>query len=502
MDSIEFNDKIINRWSPEALSDKLYVAIRANDTARIERLRAEGITLSDHIKDMLTIGGGSHANYQKYGLDWYNFNFNLSKYSPREFITVIRNLYAELDKPICYTDTVGSKIPEFYSPEVFKCVLDCFDNKKIPKKQTLQQIINNNSVELLEIAAEHGWFRFAKKCDEYIEYAHEKNRTECAAWLLDFKNRTFDLQKEREKAEKKAERELNAAPGSVTALKAFWKYRKQKDGTLAITGYKGTQTEITIPERIGKSPVTALKLGKNPAGMSNLQRYFAQDDLVNEITKVTLPRGLVTIGNEVFAEFCGMKEIDIPDGVVSIGDEAFALCEGLQRLRVPDSATEIGANAFYNCSQLREINIPRGVTEIKKRTFAWCESIEKLKIPDTVKKIAEDAFLGCYSLERIDLPGSVEKIGKNAFYWCYALKEIVIPEGVCEIGETAFEGCGALERVVLPVSLKKAKNLIRNGEPPKTIFNDCPNVTAVVTPKSYAEKYCKRNNIPYVYKEN
>ena len=119
-------------WSDEAKSDKLYVAIRANNTAEIERLRADGITLSDHIREVLTIGGGSKADYQKYGLEWYNFIFNFPKYSTREFISVIRNLYAELGAPICYSETVGTKIPEFYSPEVFKCVLDCFDNRKIP----------------------------------------------------------------------------------------------------------------------------------------------------------------------------------------------------------------------------------------------------------------------------------------------------------------------------------------------------------------------------------
>ena len=94
----------------------------------------------------------------------------------------------------------------------------------------------------------------------------------------------------------------------------------------------------------------------------------------------------------------------------------------------------------------------------------------------------------------------VVRIGKKAFIGCEMLKELVLPDGVREIGEMAFADCTALERIVLPDSLEKAKNLTEKGETPKNIFENSPNVTAVVSPKSYAERYCKRNNIPYIYK--
>lgn len=44
-----------------------------------------------------------------------------------------------------------------YSPEMFSCVLDCFDNRRIPKKTVWQTIIDNDRAELTAIAAEHGW---------------------------------------------------------------------------------------------------------------------------------------------------------------------------------------------------------------------------------------------------------------------------------------------------------------------------------------------------------
>lgn len=489
-------EALTEKWSEKAKSDKLYVAIRANDTAEIERLRAEGITLSDYIRSMLRSGSGSYENYKRYGNDLYAFSLNLSKYSPEEFISVTRNLYAELGKPIYNMEDVNSRVPGFYRADVFTCVLDCVDSRIIPKKQTLQHIIENNLVGLLEIAADHGWFRLVKTCDEYIEFAHEKKQVECAAWLVDYKNRSFGLEKERKKAERRQLAELNAAPDPAAILKALWSFKRKKDGTIVITCYKGTQTEITIPARIGEAVVTAIKSD------DMFSSGLAPRETRASITKVTLPQGLITIGDGTFNFFEGLTEINIPDSVVSIGNRALDCCTKLERLELPDSVTEIGRMAFVACVKLREINIPRGVTEIKKSTFWGCRSIEKLEIPDTVEKILQNAFDSCDSLERIELPGSVQRIGENAFRRCSSLKEIVIPEGVLEIGETAFEYCEALERVELPVSLKKAKNLTKDGEPPKTIFNNCPNVTVVVAPKSYAERYCKRNNIPFVYKDN
>ncbi len=51
-------------------------------------------------------------------------------------------------------------------------------------------------------------------------------QTECSAWLLEFKNRTADFAAERDRAEKRMMRELNANPNSVTELKKIWGYEK------------------------------------------------------------------------------------------------------------------------------------------------------------------------------------------------------------------------------------------------------------------------------------
>lgn len=102
----------------------------------------------------------------------------------------------------------------------------------------------------------------------------------------------------------------------------------------------------------------------------------------------------------------------------------------------------------------------------------------------------------------MSIPSTVKKIGRQAFQRCYVLDDVVIPEGVEEIGDRAFTFCVLLKSVTLPRSVKKIKNFTHKDMEPQSIFYLDENVTVTVPAGSYAEKYCKRNNVPYKVKEN
>ncbi|MDR2941754.1 MAG: leucine-rich repeat domain-containing protein, partial [Treponema sp.] len=101
------------------------------------------------------------------------------------------------------------------------------------------------------------------------------------------------------------------------------------DKTVEITYYVGTKTNINIPQRIQKLPVTAI--GK---------RAFAG----KKLTGVKIPNGVTVIDNFAFYEN-HLSKIIIPDTVVSIGDAAFAYNE-LTSVKIPDTVTGIGAAVF------------------------------------------------------------------------------------------------------------------------------------------------------------
>ena len=123
-----------------------------------------------------------------------------------------------------------------------------------------------------------------------------------------------------------------------------------------------------------------------------------------------------------------LQKITIPNGVIYIGDWAFGFCKSLQSIIIPDTVKQIGFSAFKDCHSLQSVNIPNRVTYIDEQTFEYCTSLQHIIIPNGVKHI-EDAFASCWLLESITLPNTLVSISEDVFFDCRLLKEIIIPVG-------------------------------------------------------------------------
>ena len=480
-------------------NDPLYLAIMANDEKKIQQLKKNGFTLSKHIKCALTQAvNGSKMN--EYSWTCMAHVVAVQKMKKDKFLSVMRNLYEETGEPLHYTYSLFWGLRhDICEKDVFCCMIECFNNKDINKKQTMHEIIDADKAELLSIAEKHGWLKMPRKRDEMIAYASDKNKTECLAWLLDFKNRTANLAEEQEKAEKKFMRELNASPDSVSELKKLWSWQKQEDGTLAITSCKraaGERTQIVLPAKIGTGIVSAIGTYAFSPYASRVWGYET-GRFRDAITEITLPESIKTIAEYAFYSCKSLERINIPEDIKILEKSLFAYCYNLKQIRLPDSVEIICDGAFAGCQNLSEINIPPNVCQIGSYVFSNCKSITKISIPGSVKEIGANLFKTCISLKELELSEGIEKIGRSAFEGCKMLKTVVIPEGVEEIERCAFADCDSLETVYLPKSLKRIKNFSVKNEKPNTIFHGCQNVRAVVYEGSYAYKYCRRNNIPY-----
>lgn len=252
-----------------------------------------------------------------------------------------------------------------------------------------------------------------------IEYASQNKKTEVLAWLLDYKNRTADFAAEQEKAEKKMMRGLYRdldripSPDSVAELKKRWSYRKQDDGTFVITNYKGTDREVTVPERIGKSLVTAIGKGAF-AGASvrvDITIYATWEQMKHrqrKVTKITLPQTIRHIGKGAFSELWALKEINIPEGVEEIDEYAFFVCSFLKDITIPGTVKKIGNHAFARCDTLEKVQICEGVLEIGERAFRDCGILKEIHIPGSVERLmtateqysgaGNEVFSGCPEL--------------------------------------------------------------------------------------------------------
>lgn len=403
-------------------ADELYKAIITLDKKRVSELKANGVSLTENVRNVLENGAGRKYNDNPAFDFWHAFLREIKGMPLEEFSETAAMLRAETSKPLYYSDASwlwGNN--RCFEPSFFQVTLQNFDQKRMPRRRTLQRIIDEDALGCLPICEKHGWLKNPKSRDELISYANENGKTEAVAWLLDFKNRTADLVAERERAERKILRELNANPNSLTELKKVWGFEKYGDGSVIITGYKGNRTEIVVPERIGGDIVVALgEYAFSP--LASRLRYEQRKFRYKNITKITLP----------------------------------------------DSIREIGPGAFSSCTVLSEVNIPDGVTKIKDGTFGWC------------------------NLNSIVIPASVTAIGKGAFASCLALTEITLPDGVQEIDEYAFGNCDKLKTIVLPSSVKR----ISSGLCP---FWECYKMVAFVHEGSYAEEFCKQNNINMQY---
>ena len=198
------------------------------------------------------------------------------------------------------------------------------------------------------------------------------------------------------------------------------------------------------------------------------------------------------ISNSAFSE-CNLTGISFPDSLKTIGNNAFEMCKKLKTITIPDSVTTIGSLAFKSCYGLTNAVIGDGVTTIDDNTFYNC-SLENLTIGNSVTTIGYSAFGDCSKLKSITIPDSVTIIEDSAFQYC-GLTSVIIPDSVTTIGNYAFEGCEALTSVIIPDSVT-------------TIGNDAfgyswmgikiEGFEIYGTPGTAAEVYANENDIPFI----
>ena len=174
------------------------------------------------------------------------------------------------------------------------------------------------------------------------------------------------------------------------------------------------ETEIKIPAEYKGKPVTSIG-----QGAFYRREYIISNGEIKEIPQIT--------------------SITLPDSITTIGQEAFSNSSQLTSLTIPASVTSIGDGAFFNCSSLTELVIPDGITEIKSYTFAGCLSLKTVTIPNTVTSIGNNAFQNCAALTSFTFDENITSVGDYAFSGCTGLTELTIPDTVTTLGERVFE---------------------------------------------------------------
>ena len=307
-----------------------------------------------------------------------------------------------------------------------------------------------------------------------------------------------------------------------SSINVIWGYNNQdsgefsyvvKDNKAYITKYKGSGTEVTIPDTLsGYKVVSFGEIFKNNT----------------KITKVVIGNNVTSVFPYAFYGCSGLTSLTIPDSVTSIGDWAFYNCGGLQSVTLGNGVESIGGSAFYSChkitridysgditgwlnieglnslmsyvssscelyisgTKVEELVIPDGVTSIPSYAFRNLTGITSVTIPDSVTSIGSSAFSGCSGITRVDYSGDISGwlnisglynlmnyVSSSCELYISGTKveELVIPDGVTSIPSYAFQNLTGITSVTIPDSVTSIGVYA---------FDNCSSLTSVRIPDS------------------
>ncbi|MBQ6553451.1 MAG: leucine-rich repeat protein [Clostridia bacterium] len=180
-------------------------------------------------------------------------------------------------------------------------------------------------------------------------------------------------------------------------------FYKITDGEATVTGYRGNDRNIVVPETLGGCPVTVIGAAAF-GGMGNYAKNVS----------ITLPSTLKRIETEAFRNCWTLRELILPEGLEYIAKESIHGCKQLTELVIPDSVTFIGEDAFDWCHGLRKLVIGSGMKTVPSGICGNVRALKEVILREGVERVESDAF-GTAPLEKLRFPSTMSDCADDAF---------------------------------------------------------------------------------------
>lgn len=335
---------------------------------------------------------------------------------------------------------------------------------------------------------------------------------------------------------------FSADPLSESSVRAAWDFTPGEQDGMRLIAYKGTDTDIVIPYRIGTKNVTAIDPGafRLRPQQTSAQRISRRNiwriafpgtihtiprglfsDCAAALTSIVLSEGTQYIEAEAFSG-CALRSIALPDSVEALGRGVFRDCTRLCSAELPAGLTVVPAEAFQGCTALERIPDLRNTERIEtcafrgaglrcavlapdgpvlsSFVFAACADLREVTIRQGVSTVPAGTFADCHQLADVQFAPSVRVICADAFARCRSLQELVLPNGLETIGARAFTDCWGLQSIRLPGTVRTLEtgafeacaalqtvtlpDGVRLGS---RIFASCPQLSDVRLPEQLAD---------------
>ena len=208
-------------------------------------------------------------------------------------------------------------------------------------------------------------------------------------------------------------------------------------GNQAFINCYGLEGMLTLPEGLKEIGSSAFAGQAEYAGYNN-------NKMMN-ITAVNLPNSLEKLGYNDF-HACKITSVTVPEQITVLERGVFSCCFELTSVTLPEGLKTIGSleqyssGPFQHCTSLKTIELPDGV-EVLGRTAFGQSGLTEITLPKNLKTIGGGAFCACADLKKINWNDNLETVNSNAFEECIGLTEVEIPAGIANFDPAAFRDC-------------------------------------------------------------